>query len=73
MRIGQNSIAQRGRETTEAHISVKNFVREKEQQVMGNDLILAPTERKELLPITQLLEENTERNSLFLRYHGLVP
>ena len=73
MRIGQNSIAQRGRETTEVHISVKNFVREKEQQVMGNDLILAPTERKELLPITQLLEENTERNSLFLRYHGLVP
>lgn len=52
---------------------MKNFVKEKEQQVVVNDLAFAPTERKELLPITQLLEENTKRNSLFLLISWTCP
>lgn len=39
-------------------LSVKNFVREKEKQVVGNDLALAPTERKELLPISSAIGRN---------------
>ena len=37
---------------------VKCEVREKEKQVVGNDLALTPRERKELLPISSAIGRN---------------